>query len=223
MNMAAIIQVRMDSSRFPFKAIQMIEGKPILYHVIERSKLIGIPVIVATTSRKIDDPLEQISKQCGVKCFRGAFEDVLDRYYQAAKQNSIDIIFRITADCPLLDPKLCKQLVEVFNNPKVDYARFVNYPIGVGMEGCTFTALENAWKNAKLSDEREHVTLYLKNPSKNFHIVELSPSKNMDEHYWGVEEPNDLIFVSKIFSHFNTIFYTEDILDLLHNNPNLKK
>lgn len=224
--MAVIIQVRMDSSRFPFKAIQMIEGKPMLYHVIERSKLIGIPVIVATTTREIDNPLEQISKQCGVKCFRGAFEDVLDRYYQAAKQNSIDVIFRVTADCPLLDPKLCKQLVDVFDDDsQVDYARFVNYPIGIGMEGCTFTALENAWVNAKLSDEREHVTLYLKNPSKNFHIVELTPSKNMGDHYWAVEEPNDLIFVSKFFSYFKNknIFYTEDILNLLHSDSSFKK
>jgi spore coat polysaccharide biosynthesis protein SpsF len=226
MNKAAIIQVRMDSSRFPGKATQLIEGKPILFHVIERSKLIGIPVIVATTTRKVDDPIEEISKKCGVKCFRGAFEDVLDRYYQAAKQNSIDVIFRITADCPLIDPKLCKKLVNVFeDNPQVDYARFVNYPIGVGMEGCTFSALENAWQNAKLHEEREHVTVYLKIPSKNFHIVELSPSNELGEHYWAVEEPNDLSFVSKIFSFFKNkkIFYTEDILLLLNTNSKFRK
>ena len=225
MNKIAIIQVRMDSSRFPGKAAKIIEGMSVLSHVIERSKLIGIPVIVATSSRKIDDPLEEISKQCGVECFRGSFEDVLDRFYQIAKKNSIDIIFRITADSILLDPRLCQKLVDVFDNPTVDYARFVNYPIGVGMEGCTFTALENAWKNAKLPEEREHVTLYFKIKSNNFKIIELNSSKNLTDHCWTIEEPSDFLFFSKLFSYFKNqkIFYTEDILDLFEKNSNFKK
>jgi spore coat polysaccharide biosynthesis protein SpsF len=124
MEKAAIIQVRMDSSRFPGKAIKLISGKPLLWHVIERSKKIGIPVIVATTNRKIDDPIIDVTESCNVDIFRGSFEDVLDRYFQAAKKFQVKKIFRISADTPLIDSRFCKKIVEALDKNDVDYVRF---------------------------------------------------------------------------------------------------
>ena len=95
MKKAIIIQVRMDSKRFHQKALRPIVGKPLLWHVIERSKRINIPIIVATTNRTIDDSIVEVTENCAVDCFRGSSEDVLDRYYQAAKKYSLDQIFRV--------------------------------------------------------------------------------------------------------------------------------
>ena len=99
----AIIQVRLDSNRFPRKALADIIGKPMILHLIERvkkSKLIN-EIVIATTTRKIDDPLVEAVKNYGIKIFRGDCDDVLDRYYTAAKKHEADIVVRITGVYPI--------------------------------------------------------------------------------------------------------------------------
>lgn len=225
MKNAAVIQVRMDSSRFPSKATALILNKPLLWHVIERSKKIGIPVIVATTSRQIDDPIEEITKNCGVSIFRGSYKNVLERYYQTAKEFSIENIFRISADTPLLDPKLCSEMVQIFNNNDFDYVRFDENTVGIGMEGFKFSALEKAFFNVKSDEEKEHVTIYLKNKSNNFKSKTIQTKYDLGKFHWTVETKYDLEFVTNIFKEFKTrtIFYTDEILELIKIYPNLKK
>ena len=135
---AGIIQVRMDSFRYPGKALKPILNKPLLWHVIERSKKINIPIIVATTNRRIDDPIIQVCEQCNVEYFRGSFKDVLDRYFKIALKYSLEQIFRISADTPLIDPRLCSKMVQFFENNAVDYVRFGYNTVGIGMEGFNF-------------------------------------------------------------------------------------
>lgn len=222
---AGIIQARTDSSRFPSKVLQLIEGKPLLWHVIERSKKIGIPIMVATTQRDIDDKIPEISNECDVECYRGSTNDVLDRYYQASKEYKLKEIFRITADTPLIDPRLCSQIVKLFETSKVDYARpAANTAIGIGMEGFTFEALEKAWLNAKSQAEREHVTPYIINPENGFRILEIQTGYDLGKFHWTVEVPYDLEFVRGIFAEFkNNVFYTDDIMELLRKKPHLVK
>lgn len=225
MKSGGIIQVRLDSSRFPKKAIQPILEKSLLWHIINRSKKIGIPIIVATSTREIDDPIQKVAEESHVECFRGSFEDVLDRYYQSAKKFSLDIVYRITADTPLIDPRFCKKMVKKFESSKFDYIRFGYNTVGIGMEGMKFLSLEKAWKESKNKEEREHVTMYFKNnPEKFFnHIIE--SNYNLGKYHWTVETPYDLEFVNNIFSEFQDkeVFFTEDVLKILEKNPKLKK
>jgi spore coat polysaccharide biosynthesis protein SpsF len=224
MEKAAIIQVRMDSSRFPGKAIKLISGKPLLWHVIERSKKIGIPVIVATTNRKIDDPIIDVTESCNVDIFRGSFEDVLDRYFQAAKKFQVKKIFRISADTPLIDSRFCKKIVEALDKNDVDYVRFGYNTVGIGMEGFTFNAIKRSWEKATSVMDREHVTKYIKDHPNYFKELVIESNYNLGKYHWTVEIPYDLDFVKNIFKEFNTsIFYTEDIIKKFNSNSKLIK
>ena len=224
MEKAAIIQVRMDSSRLPRKAIEPIAGKPLLWHVIERSKKIGFPVIVATSTRNMDDPIIDVAKSCNVDIFRGSFEDVLDRIFQAAKQFNLKQIFRISADTPLIDPRFCKKIVEAFEVNDIDYARFSYNTIGIGMEGFTFDTIQQSWEKATSADDREHVTTYIKEHPDDFKQLVIESDYNLGKYHWTVEVPYDLEFVNNIFNEFHeSIFYTEDIIKKISSNPNLAK
>ena len=222
---AAIIQVRMDSSRFPLKATALIQEKPLLWHVIKRSKKIGIPVIIATTSREIDDPIIEIAKTCNVPVFRGSYKNVLERFYQTAKEFSVENIFRISADTPLIDPRLCSQMVQFFQNGEFDYVRFDYNTIGIAMEGFTFSVLKNTYLNAKTDEEKEHVTIFIKNPLNNFKLKILKTDYDLGKFHWTVETKYDLEFVKNIFNEFknNDIFYVEDIINLIKEKPHLAK
>jgi spore coat polysaccharide biosynthesis protein SpsF (cytidylyltransferase family) len=225
MKKAIVIQVRMDSSRFPKKAIYPIFGKPLLWYVIERSKKINLPVIVATSSRKIDDPIVEITKSCGVEIFRGSFEDVLDRYYQVAKKFNLEQIFRVSADTPLIDPRLCTKMVQAFEDRTIDYIRFGYNTVGIGMEGFTFNALKTSWEKSKNPDDREHVTKFIKDHSDIFNTLVLETNYDLGKYHWTVETSYDFEFIKKIFIEFQNreIFFTEDILELLKRKPNLQK
>ena len=225
MKNAAVIQVRMDSSRFPSKASALILQKPLLWHVIERSKKIGIPVFLATSSRDIDDPIVEIAKNCNVEIFRGSYKNVLERFYETAKKFSIENIFRITADTPLIDPRLCSKMVKIFQSGEFDYIRFDYNTVGIGMEGFTFSTLENAYHNSNTDEEKEHVTIFMKNPSNNFKLKVIDTNYDLGKYHWTVETKEDLKFVNNLFKEFknNENFYVEDILNLIKEKPHLSK
>ena len=169
----AIIQARMGSSRLPGKVLVDIAGKPMIEHVIQRTRraetLDG--VLVATTTDEADDPIAEFCVALGIPCTRGSLHDVLDRYYRAARLHAADIIVRITADCPLIDPALIDQtasLITDYASPGIDFAcnrlppPFTrSFPIGLDVEVCTFAALERAWQDAREPFQREHVMPYI--------------------------------------------------------------
>jgi len=225
MKNAAVIQVRMDSSRFPSKASALILEKPLLWHVIERSKKIGIPVILATSSRDIDDPIVEIAKNCNIEIFRGSYKNVLERFYETAKKFSIENIFRISADTPLIDPRLCSKMVKIFQSGEFDYIRFDYNTVGIGMEGFTFSTLDNAYNNANTDEEKEHVTIFMKNPLNNFKLKVIDTNYDLGKYDWTVETKEDLKFVNNLFKEFknNENFYVEDILNLIKEKPHLSK
>jgi spore coat polysaccharide biosynthesis protein SpsF len=187
----AIIQARMGSSRLPGKVLLNIHGEPMLGRVVRRARKAATvdQVVVATTTDLADDPVADLCEQQGYPHTRGSLQDVLDRYYQAARQFEVEIIVRLTADCPLLDPGLVDQTVRalftpagapetpsttpfplspVSSSPTFDFAANRlpppwkrTYPIGLDVEVCTFAALERAWREASQPYQREHVMPYL--------------------------------------------------------------
>ncbi|MDX9993034.1 MAG: glycosyltransferase family protein [Anaerolineales bacterium] len=184
MKTVAIIQARMSSSRLPGKVLLDIDGKPMLQRVIERTQLTRSldSVVVATTTHPADDPLAAFAASVGIACTRGSLHDVLDRYYQAARAHSADIIVRITADCPLIDPSVIDETVALLGiadyklgtSPLLTHhAQFDfscnrlpppfgrSFPIGLDVEACTLAALERAWQKASETFQREHVMPFL--------------------------------------------------------------
>jgi spore coat polysaccharide biosynthesis protein SpsF len=163
----AIIQARMSSSRLPGKVLLDISGQPMLARVISRTRkartLDGI--VVATTIEPADDPVERMCAERGYTCYRGSPQDVLDRYYQAARIYGADVIVRITGDCPVIDPEIIDATVKIFfTEAESGFAATRlpppwrrTLPIGLDVEVVSFASLERAWKEADQPFHREHV------------------------------------------------------------------
>lgn len=223
-----IIQARSDSKRFPRKVLSIIKGKSLLWHVINRAKQMKHDeLVVATTTRTIDNEIAQIARNSNVKCFRGKTNDVLDRFFNAAKRYDSDIIVRITADCPLIDPIESNKVIDKFLIGKYDYVTSDDktYPKGIDTECFSFNVLKKAWKNAKLKSEREHVTPYIWKNSKKFKIGKVY-NKISTPHRLVVDYKDDLIFIKKIYNRLyqnDDVFLVSDVLQILRKEPMLLK
>lgn len=225
----AIIQARMGSRRFPGKTLTDICGRPMLAWVVNRVRAARLPndVVVATTSQPADDPIASFCAAEKISCFRGDENDVLDRYYRAAKQYSADTVTRITADCPLIDPSVVDRVIARFQEGDCDYASNTlrhTYPDGLDTEVFSFSALAEAWQDARKPSEREHVTPYLKTVRFRTVNVESDIPTTNGTFRWTVDEPADLEFVRRIFHAFagNKQFVFQDILKLLRERPELQ-
>lgn len=229
-----IIQSRMSSTRLPGKVLKEICGHPMIYWVVKRAskaKLIN-KLVVATTKDKTDSCIVDWCRKNDVECFRGDAYDVLDRYYQAAKIYQADTIVRLTADCPLIDPDLIDELIEDFFNKGVDFAANRlpppykrTYPIGLDIEITSFSALEEAWHQARLPFEREHVMPYLYSVEGRFKTYILDAEKDYSDHRWTVDTVEDLEFVRALFSKLDCrIDFTWcEVLKTIQENPALEE
>jgi len=221
----------MGSSRLPGKSLQDVAGRPLLAHVIARARAIeGVDrVVVATTTDPRDEAIETLARSEGVAAFRGSEADVLDRYYGAATEHDADVIMRLTADCPVLDPRVSAMVLERFMQGDVDYAGIgtpPTFPDGLDTEVFSFAALERAWREATLASEREHVTPYIwKNPDR-FRLVNLIHDPDLSEHRWTVDTAADLEFIRMLYARLYdpaaTPFGMDAILALLAREPALR-
>ncbi len=163
MKTVAIIQARFDSQRLPGKVLEKIGDKTVLGWVVYRTRQIKLDeIVVATTDRPVDDPIVEECHYLDVDTFRGSADDVLDRYYQCAKQYAATHILRVTADCPRLDPGLNQKIIDLLvASPQFFYVASEGWPEGVGQEAFTYSALARADVNARSRAEREHVVPYM--------------------------------------------------------------
>jgi spore coat polysaccharide biosynthesis protein SpsF len=230
---AAIIQARMASSRLPDKVVADIAGEPMLMRVVERASRARLPdqVVVATTKQEADDRLAALCQGKGIAYFRGSAGDVLDRYYQAALTVRADVIVRLTADCPLLDPQVVDQTIKVFldASPKVDLVvnRFVDdrtFPIGLDTEVVRFSALKQAWEKAELPHQREHVLPFIYEHPDQFSFIHFKADGDFGDYRWTVDTQEDLEFVRRVYLSFSprTDFGWKEILALLDRHPELQ-
>lgn len=229
MKTVAIIQARMTSTRLPGKVLAEIAGQPMLYHVIQRTrqtKNLDL-VVVATSTNQADDAIAQFCQAANLPCFRGSENDVLDRYYQAARHFEADVIVRLTADCPLLASEVIAKVVQTFQMGAFDYVSNTlqcTYPDGLDTEVFSLAALTQAWQEALLNSEREHVTPYIwKNPTK-FRLNNVTGERDLSALRWTVDEPQDLAFVRAVYEHLGSgLFGTAAILNLLETHPHLSE
>jgi glutamate-1-semialdehyde aminotransferase/spore coat polysaccharide biosynthesis protein SpsF (cytidylyltransferase family) len=227
MTTVAIIQARMGSTRLPGKVLADIAGKPMLARVVERTGQAATvdSVLVATSTNAGDDAIVQYCTARGIPCFRGDEQDVLDRFYQAARSAQADTVVRITADCPLIDPKVIDQVVETLHREQADYASNVlrsTFPEGLDAEAFTFAALEQAWTEARKPSEREHVTPYLR-LSGRFKTKNVVSAADLSRHRWTVDQPEDLEFVRRIYAQVNGDgpFGLTEVLEFLRRRPDV--
>ena len=221
-----IIQARMGSSRLPGKVMQKIDNdNTVLAYVIEQLKSAKKieKILVATTNLAEDDVICDYLRSQNIEFFRGSSEDVLDRYYQCAKEFSIDIIVRITADNPLIDPNIVDLVVDEYKNHKCDYATNTlnrTFPHGTEVEVFSFKALEKAWKNAKKPSEREHVTPFIRNAQNGFSLANIEHQEDLSHLRYTVDRIEDLKLVREIVKNIPARpILTQNIIDLYKNKP----
>ncbi|MFX0195113.1 MAG: cytidylyltransferase domain-containing protein [Candidatus Hodarchaeota archaeon] len=224
---AAIIQARMGSMRLPGKVLLDISGQPMLWHVVNRVRRVKRvdKVFVATSDEVSDDPIVAFCEEEGISCFRGSSDNVLDRYYQAAKWLDADVIVRITADCPLIDPEVLNDVVEHYMEGDFDYVSNIDpptFPDGLDIEVFSCQTLQWAWREAKLQSEREHVTPYIRRRPQLFRIGNVTYKEDLSKMRWTVDEPADLEFVRAVYEYLGSMsFGLADVLNVLKNHPEL--
>lgn len=223
-----IIQARIGSTRLQRKVMLNILGKTVLWHVVNRvskARLIG-GLIVATTVNSEDDTIVEFCKNNDILVFRGSENDVLDRYYQCAKKYNIKDIVRITADCPLHDPNVIDIVIKEYLGGDYDYVcNTIEYtfPDGFDVEVFSFTTLEDAWKNARLPSEREHVTPYIRKNEK-FRKKNVFSNKKYPIYRCSLDQLEDYEFIKRIYEGIGReVFYIDDVINYLKEHQELLK
>lgn len=230
MKYLVMIQARCGSTRLPNKVLKDLCGKPALQRMIERvqrSRLVD-EVMVVTSIEKNNLPILKLCSELGVRVGIGSEDDVLDRFYQTAKLIKPEYVIRLTADCPCFDAGILDLAISEMNE-SYDYCGMVSeeFADGLDLEIIKFSALEKAWKEARHTFEREHVTQYIIRHPEIFKLKDFkSPIGYFGDNRWTVDEPEDFILVENIYKHFlevesNPYFGYKDILAYLRENQQI--
>lgn len=229
MKIVAIIQARMGSTRLPGKILKKVNGRTLLDYQIERvmqSKMIN-QIIIATTVKESDDPIVDFCIKANIDYYRGSEEDVLSRYYEAAKKFEADIIVRLTSDCPIIDPEVIDRVIQYYieNRSKLDYVSNTierTYPRGLDTEVFSFNVLKQAHKEAILDRDREHVTAYFYTNPDEFRLGFVKHDLDYSGYRWTVDTEEDFKLIELILNSLyveGTIFDLSDVISLLEKHP----
>jgi spore coat polysaccharide biosynthesis protein SpsF len=229
MNIVMIVQARMTSNRLPGKVLKKVLGKPLLEYQIERLRSVknAHHLVIATTTNETDQPIVGWCERYGVDYFRGSENDVLSRYYHAAKKCVADIVVRLTSDCPLIDPIVVDQVIKYYLDNLNQYDYISNsltrsYPRGMDTEVFSFKVLSEAYLNSTMDLEKEHVTPYIYTRPLNYRIGQYRYSVDESEHRWTVDTAEDFELIRLILEELypsKPEFTLEDCLRLLEQNP----
>jgi spore coat polysaccharide biosynthesis protein SpsF len=227
MRVVGIIQARMGSTRLPGKVLRPLAGEPMLARCVSRllhARTLD-EVVVATTTGPEDDAIVDECRARGWAWFRGDCDDVLDRYYRAARQFYADVVVRVTSDCPLLGPWLVDDVVRALDG--ADLASNViprhTWPRGLDAEAVRMDALERAWREDHDPATREHVTLYIKRHPELFRLVAVNNDEDLSEMRWTVDTPEDYAFATRVYEHFgHDRFSWHEVLALVRAHPEIE-
>lgn len=233
-NTILITQARTGSTRLPGKVLKEINGKSLLQIHLDRLKKCKSvsEIIVATTTNSEDQIIFDKAIEWGFDAYKGSESDVLDRFYQAVKNKNADWIVRVTSDCPLIDPILIDDVINFVHSNNKDYGANIlveNFPDGQDIEVFKFSALEAAWKNAKLLSEREHVTPYIRNNTdvkggNLFSAINYPCNFDFSKIRMTVDESKDFELIGILINELGTdktwLEYTNHIIDNKLNEIN---
>ena len=229
MKTVIVVQARMGSSRLPGKVLKKVLDKPLLAYLIERldrCKLVD-EVIIATSINEQDDVLERFCMENSVSCFRGSEDNVLERYYLAAKEAGASIVVRVTGDCPLIDPQIIDREIQFYldNMDNYDYVSMGlprSYPRGIEAEVFPFRVLEKMYIEADTQVQREHVTPYIYQNPHIFRLGNMPNNQDLSFHRWTVDQEEDFKLIETIISNLYPVkpeFTMDDILELFNEYP----
>lgn len=224
-----ILQARASSRRLPGKVMKPILGRPMLERQIERLRRAKRmdALVVATSVDPSDDAIAALCQTLAVDCFRGSLEDVLDRFYQAARRYVPRAVVRLTGDCPLADPLVIDRLIDLHATAGYQYTSNTltrSYPDGLDAEVVDLDCLEAAWREARLPSEREHVTPFIYHHAERFRLGNLAQDDDLSHLRWVVDEPEDFAFISAVYEALypaDPAFTTGDVLALLQRRPDI--
>lgn len=225
----AIIQARMGSTRLPGKVLLPIGEKPMLEVQLERVLRCETidEVVVAATRNPKDKPIQELCESLKIQCFRLDEEDVLKRFFEVAQETEADVVVRLTADCPIIDPQIIDDVVSYYLDyyPNYDYVSNVyprTFPHGMDVEVFSFDMLEKAQQNATSKYDREHVTPYISKNVEDSRRGVVSRAEDSLSYRLTVDTREDLEVVRAIYDALymeNPFFTLDDILDFLDDNP----
>lgn len=225
-----ILQARMNSTRLPGKVMQKINNTPLIGVLVNRIKKSGLPIILATSENKENDSLAEYAKIQNIEVFKGSEENVLERYYKAAKFVQAHTIIRITGDNPLLDGELIREQANNFHNLNNKRAYLSTglsqtYPLGMSVEIFGFNLLEEAFNNATLTCEFEHVTPYMhQNKPGNIEIIASEMEKSKYHYRLTVDTEEDFLFNKQLIEEFHCDkLNLDEIIDVIDKHPELLK
>lgn len=232
MKIVCIVQARVGSTRLPGKVLKKICGKTVLEHDIDRLKRIKNidELVIATTTLEKDNSIVQECERLGVEHFRGSEEDVLSRYYYAAKKHMADVIVRVTSDCPLIDSEVSEKIIQFYIDNKKNYDYVSNtiertYPRGLDTEVFSFISLEKAFNESISKRDREHVTPYIWDNKEIFRITQYKNNKDYSNLRWTLDTEEDFNLIQQIYTFLykdnKNKFNMQDILNLYHEYPEL--
>ena len=227
MSTLIIVQARMASTRLPGKVMLPLGGQTMLACLLERLRHVrkADALVVATTVNPLDDVIALWCQAHGVACRRGSEDDVLSRYALAASAPGVDVVVRVTADCPLLDPALVDQAIAAFETGDCDYLSNMlppSWPYGMAIEVFSAQALIEANREATLAAEREHVTPFIYWHPKRYRIRNLASPQDLSYHRWTVDTAEDYKLVKLIFENLypgQPNFSMTDVLSLMDAHP----
>jgi spore coat polysaccharide biosynthesis protein SpsF len=228
-NVLALLQARVSSTRLPGKVLKPILGEPMLIRQIERinrAKRIE-KLIVATSTDASDDAIEALCRKKGIACSRGSLNDVLDRFYQAAVPSAPSHVVRLTGDCPLIDPALVDDTVKFYLTHRTEYDYVSNvlkrtYPRGMDCEVFSFSALKQAFDEAKDRKEREHVTPFIYGRPERFKLGGVAGAEDQSCLRLTVDTSEDFDLIEKVITALYPAkhdFSLADIVSLLKQRP----
>jgi len=178
----AIIQARMGASRLPNKMLLHLHGYPVVEWIYRRvneaSRIDQIVFAIPDTAQ--DDVLAWYLKSLGAELYRGSETDLVDRFYQTARQYQATKVVRICADNPLICASEIDRLVDFFSNNPSDYAynhipKNNHYPDGLGAEICSMNLLQEVHKQSTEPAHREHLFNYIWDHPTQYKICTLEP------------------------------------------------
>lgn len=214
----AIIQARMSSSRLPGKVLKPVKNMTILEYELERVKQsVEIDkIVVATSDDASDNIIEEILSRKYIDVYRGSLNNVLERFYKCSLNYNPDHVIRITADCPLIDPKITDAVIKLHLESDADYTSNVlprTFPDGLDIEVMKFSTLEKVYNCAKEQDEIEHVTKYIHKYPDKFKISNLKYHTDLSNVRWTLDTLEDYEKLKQIIESFeNNTFCLEDII-----------
>lgn len=223
-----ITQARTTSTRLPGKVLIEVAGTTLLDHHLDRLAASGSEVFVATTTNAADDPIIDIAERRGLRWFRGSEDDVLSRFQGCAEEFGLDVVVRVTSDCPLIDGAVVAGAVAEFLDAGDENLYLSNgirrtFPRGFDLEVFSATALAEADRFATDPAQREHVTPYLyQNAGGHTVVRHLLWPEDKSAYRVTLDTTEDLEVIRRLIEdHGAHRLGCAEIIDLLDDHPEI--